>query len=84
MSDDRPNLLIDPSRSCCLCDVGGAGLGAVYAIDENGDEYLVVADLAALDDPAAQRFDAAARDAPHEHGHGPLDEATWMRVWGSP
>ncbi len=63
-------LLVDDVRSRCLCDVGGASLLAATAIDGDGREYLVVAEVDQLGDPVAV-VDVACPDAPHEQ-LGPL------------
>jgi len=52
MTDDDV-LLIDPHRQRCLCDVGAPGFRVAVAVDADGEQHLLLADVDRIGDETA-------------------------------
>jgi hypothetical protein len=64
---------IDPARTACLCDVGGAGYVATVAVAADGSTRLVLTQADRIGDENA-RYDPTTPQAPHEQcGALPLE-----------
>ncbi len=70
---DSDALVIDPLRQACLCGYGAPGYRAVVAVDAQGAEHLVLADVDRINDDTAV-VDTGCAAAEHEQdGPLPLD-----------
>ena len=79
---DDTRAAVDLARSVCLCTYGAPGFALVVAVDADGVEHLVMAEVSGMNTDDGRDFDLRCAHVPHEQ-IGALPDVVRDRIGGT-